>query len=99
MLWHPYGPLTGPTPREVIGADGVCLALREAEGTKRRVIDAMSSWWYQIHGYRHPALDAAAHAQLESFAHVMFGGLTHAPAVELAERLVAISPNGLDHVF
>lgn len=99
LLWHPYGPLTGPTPREVIGADGVYLTLREADGTKRRVIDAMSSWWCQIHGYRHPALDAAAHAQLESFAHVMFGGLTHAPAVELAERLVAISPDGLDHVF
>ena len=59
----------------------------------------MSSWWAAIHGYRHPVLDAAVTAQLGDMAHVMFGGLTHRPAIELAELLVAITPAGLDHVF
>jgi adenosylmethionine-8-amino-7-oxononanoate aminotransferase len=59
----------------------------------------MSSWWSAIHGYRHPALDAAIGAQLGEMAHVMFGGLTHEPAVRLAERLIAMTPDGLDHVF
>ena len=58
------------------------------------MIDAMSSWWSAIHGYRHPALDAALRRQADEFAHVMFGGLTHEPAVRLAERLVAITPPG-----
>ena len=79
----------------VSGASGVRLTL--ADG--REVIDGMSSWWCAIHGYRHPALDAAARAQLESFSHVMFGGLTHAPAVLLAERLVELTPAPLEHVF
>jgi adenosylmethionine-8-amino-7-oxononanoate aminotransferase len=96
LLWHPYTSMVEPTPtRLVTGADGVRLRL--ADG--REVVDGMSSWWAAIHGYRHPALDAAAHAQLDDFAHVMFGGLTHAPAVRLAERLVAVSPEGLDRVF
>src|SRR6185436_3610470 len=79
----------------VTGAAGVHLQL--ADG--RRVVDGMSSWWSAIHGYRHPALDAALRTQADQFAHVMFGGLTHAPAVRLAERLVSITPSGLDHVF
>ena len=95
-LWHPYTSMTAPTPtRLVTGADGVRLELAGGE----RVIDAMSSWWAAIHGYRHPALDAAARTQLDDFAHVMFGGLTHAPAVRLAERLVEVTPDGLEHVF
>jgi adenosylmethionine---8-amino-7-oxononanoate aminotransferase len=95
-VWHPYTSMTEPTPtRLVTGAEGVRLRL--ADG--RTVVDAMSSWWAAIHGYRHPALDAALHAQVDHFAHVMFGGLTHAPAVRLAERLVDITPAGLDHVF
>ena len=95
-LWHPYTSMTAPTPtRLVTGADGVRLELAGGE----RVIDGMSSWWAAIHGYRHPALDAAARTQLDGFAHVMFGGLTHAPAVRLAERLVEVTPDGLDHVF
>jgi adenosylmethionine---8-amino-7-oxononanoate aminotransferase len=79
----------------VVSAEGVRLRL--ADG--RELIDGMSSWWCAIHGYRHPALDAAVRDQLERMAHVMFGGLTHEPGVRLAERLVEITPAGLEHVF
>lgn len=95
-VWHPYAAMPGtvdPTP--VIGAEGARLHL--ADG--RRVVDGMSSWWAAIHGYRHPVLDAAVSDQLDDMAHVMFGGLTHGPAVELAEALVEITPEGLEHVF
>jgi adenosylmethionine-8-amino-7-oxononanoate aminotransferase len=78
-----------------VAAEGVRLQL--ADG--RELIDGMSSWWCAIHGYRHPALDAAAQEQLGRMAHVMFGGLTHEPAVRLAERLIEIAPDGLDRVF
>ena len=95
-LWHPYTSMTHPTPaRLVVGADGTRLRL--ADG--REVVDAMSSWWAAIHGYRHPVLDAALREQAGRFSHVMFGGLTHEPAVRLAERLVALAPDGLRHVF
>jgi adenosylmethionine-8-amino-7-oxononanoate aminotransferase len=79
----------------VLSAQGVRLKL--ADG--RELIDGMSSWWCAIHGYRHPALDAAVQKQLGRMAHVMFGGLTHEPAVLLAERLVEIAPDGLEQVF
>ena len=95
-MWHPYGalpPALAPLP--VASADGVRLKL--ADG--RELVDGMSSWWCAIHGYRHPALDAAVRSQLESMAHVMFGGLTHEPAVLLAERLTRIAPDGLERVF
>jgi len=95
-VWHPYGalpPALAPLP--VASADGVRLKL--ADG--RELVDGMSSWWCAIHGYRHPALDAAVRSQLESMAHVMFGGLTHEPAVLLAERLTRIAPDGLERVF
>ena len=95
-LWHPYTSMTAPTPvRLVTGASGCELEL--ADGS--RVVDGMSSWWAAIHGYRHPVLDAALAAQAGELAHVMFGGLTHGPAVRLASRLVEITPDGLDHVF
>ncbi len=95
-VWHPYTSATVPTPtRTVTSARGVRLRL--ADG--REVIDAMSSWWCAIHGYAHPVLDAAVRRQLTDMAHVMFGGLTHSPAVELARRLVELSPPGLEHVF
>jgi adenosylmethionine---8-amino-7-oxononanoate aminotransferase len=71
--------------------------LRLADG--RELIDGMSSWWCAIHGYRHPLLDEALRRQLDRMAHVMFGGLTHEPAIRLAERLVEIAPEGLEHVF
>lgn len=99
LLWHPYGPLHGPAPLEVTGAHGCRLQLRDATGREHDVLDAMASWWCQIHGYRHEVLDAAAHAQIDTFSHVMFGGLTHEPAVALAERLVDLAPEGLAHVF
>ncbi len=95
-VWHPYGPMPARVaPLPVLGAAGVRLTL--ADG--REPIDAMASWWCAIHGYRHPALDAAVQAQLGHMAHVMFGGLTHEGAIELAARLVAITPAGLEHVF
>ncbi|HSE09436.1 MAG TPA: adenosylmethionine--8-amino-7-oxononanoate transaminase [Nocardioidaceae bacterium] len=96
LVWHPYSSLTSPGRLRVVDhAEGVRLHL--ADGTT--AIDAMSSWWCMIHGYRHPVLDAALHAQVDRMSHVMFGGLTHAPAVELAERLVGITPAPLQHVF
>jgi adenosylmethionine-8-amino-7-oxononanoate aminotransferase len=82
-------------PLPVVAAEGVRLRL--ADG--RELVDGMSSWWAAVHGYRHPVLDAAVRAQLGAMSHVMFGGLTHAPAVELARLLVALSPSGLEHVF
>ncbi|MCS3879526.1 adenosylmethionine--8-amino-7-oxononanoate transaminase [Gordonia amarae] len=95
-IWHPYGAMPAPSePIVVDGAQGVRLQL--ADG--RTVVDGMSSWWAAIHGYRHPVLDAAVTAQLGSMAHVMFGGLTHRPAAELARRLVDLTPAGLERVF
>ncbi|WP_437772686.1 adenosylmethionine--8-amino-7-oxononanoate transaminase [Arthrobacter sp. KNU40] len=96
-LWHPYAPASGTLPLwEVEDADGVTLRLRDETGQRHEVLDAMSSWWAVIHGYRNPVLDAAAKRQLDTFSHVMFGGLTHEPAVELAERLVAMAPSSAD---
>ena len=95
-VWHPYAPMPASLPPVVVdGASGTRLRL--ADG--REVVDGMSSWWAAIHGYRHPTLDEAITRQLRSTAHVMFGGLTHAPAVELAELLVELAPAGLEHVF
>ncbi|CAN5484442.1 adenosylmethionine--8-amino-7-oxononanoate transaminase [soil metagenome] len=93
-VWHPYTSLTDPTPvRLVTGAHGNRLTLDD----DTELIDAMSSWWAAIHGYGQPALDEAVRSV--DFAHVMFGGLTNAPAIRLAERLVSIAPTGLDRVF
>ena len=95
-VWHPYGPMPGTVdPLVVESARGTTLRL--ADG--RELVDGMSSWWAAIHGYRHPVLDAAAHAQIDKFSHVMFGGLTHEPAVTLAAKLVEITPQPLQHVF
>ena len=95
-VWHPYSTLIDPPPVfPVVEAQG--CRLRLADG--RELIDGMASWWSAIHGYRHPLLDAAVRAQLDRMAHVMFGGLTHEGAVELARTLVEITPAGLEHVF
>jgi adenosylmethionine---8-amino-7-oxononanoate aminotransferase len=95
-VWHPYGPMPGTVaPLLITGAEGV--RLRRADGSE--LVDGMSSWWAAIHGYRHPVLDAAAHEQLGRMSHVMFGGLTHEPAIRLAARLVELTPEPLRHVF
>jgi adenosylmethionine-8-amino-7-oxononanoate aminotransferase len=96
LVWHPYAAMPAAArPLAVRCASGVRLQLTDG----RELVDGMSSWWCAIHGYRHPALDAAARSQLERMSHVMFGGLTHAPAVELARALVALTPAPLEHVF
>ena len=82
-------------PLPVVSAKGVRLEL--ADG--RELIDGMASWWCAIHGYRHPVLDSAVTEQLGRMSHVMFGGLTHAPGVERAERLLELAPEGLEAVF
>ncbi|MCT9868635.1 adenosylmethionine--8-amino-7-oxononanoate transaminase [Paenarthrobacter aurescens] len=92
-LWHPYAPASPTLPLwEVEAADGVALRLCDEQGRTHEVLDAMSSWWAVIHGYRNPVMDDAIQRQLTSFSHVMFGGLTHQPAVELAEGLLAMAP-------
>jgi adenosylmethionine---8-amino-7-oxononanoate aminotransferase len=95
-VWHPYAPMPGTHPPLVV-ASAAGVRLRLAVGGE--LIDGMSSWWAAIHGYAHPVLDAAAREQLGRMSHVMFGGLTHEPAVLLCDRLAALSPDGLEHVF
>ncbi|MEO5874010.1 MAG: adenosylmethionine--8-amino-7-oxononanoate transaminase [Streptosporangiaceae bacterium] len=95
-VWHPYAPMPSTLPPHIVtSASGVRLTL--ADG--RELVDGMSSWWAAIHGYNHPVLNAAVTDQLGRMAHVMFGGLTHAPAVELARTLVEITPEPLTKVF
>ncbi|TXS51597.1 adenosylmethionine--8-amino-7-oxononanoate transaminase [Streptomyces sp. t39] len=99
-VWHPYGPMPGRTdPLVVRSASGVRLRLAEETEGRSELIDGMSSWWSAVHGYNHPVLNEAATAQLGRMSHVMFGGLTHEPAVRLAARLVEITPEPLRHVF
>lgn len=93
-VWHPYAPVPQEAPVHVVsGADGVRLTL--ADG--RELVDGMSSWWAAIHGYNHPRLNRALTDQLGDMAHVMFGGLTHEPAVRLAHTLATMT--GLPKVF
>ena len=96
LVWHPYSSMVAPAPVfPVVSAHGVRLRL--ADG--RELIDGMASWWCAIHGYNHPALNEAVSAQIQDMAHVMFGGLTHEPAVRLAQKLVDITPEALQTVF
>jgi len=95
-IWHPYASATDAAEVvPVTGAAGVHLQL--ADG--KRLLDGMSSWWCAIHGYNHPALNRAVRDQLGQMSHVMFGGLTHPPAVKLAQLLTRLTPPGLNRVF
>lgn len=95
-IWHPYSSMINPPAAyPVISAEGVRLTL--ADGTQ--LIDGMASWWSVIHGYSNPTLNAAAHAQIDKVSHVMFGGLTHEPAVELCRQLVEMTAEPLQKVF
>ena len=95
-VWHPYSAIDSGLPIfPVESAQGVRLKLSDG----RKLIDGMSSWWCAIHGYNHPVLNKAITDQLASMAHIMFGGLTHQPAVELTNKLVAITPEPLQSVF
>jgi len=95
-IWHPYSAMhSGQPVYRVESAHGVRLRLDDG----RELIDGMSSWWCVIHGYNHPVMNAALQAQIQRVSHVMFGGLTHTPAIELTERLLPIVPAGLQSVF
>ncbi|OIO66667.1 MAG: adenosylmethionine--8-amino-7-oxononanoate transaminase [Zetaproteobacteria bacterium CG_4_9_14_3_um_filter_49_83] len=95
-VWHPYASMQQPLQvYPVVAANGVMLEFEDG----RRVIDGMASWWCAIHGYAVPELNAAIEAQLKNMAHVMFGGLTHKPAAELAALLLQIAPENMAHVF
>ncbi len=95
-LWHPYTNVADPGPMHLIDrAEGVYLHLEDGA----KMIDAMSSWWCAIHGHKHPKITSAMQQQLEKMPHVMFGGLTHQPAIDLGRRMVAMLPQGLDRIF
>ncbi len=96
VLWHPYTQeKTAPPPVALVGGSGVWLYAEDG----RKILDGISSWWVNIHGHAHPFLNEALTRQAQELEHAMFAGFTHRPAVELAERLVALLPAGLSRVF
>src|SRR5208282_2405600 len=95
-LWHPYTQMLGaPDPLPITRGEGVYLYTDDG----RKILDGISSWWVNIHGHSHPKLNAALAAQARELEHVVFAGCTHRPAVELAERLLALLPAGMSRVF
>lgn len=95
-IWHPYTSMLSPLPvYPVVAASGCELELEDG----RRLVDGTASWWSAVHGYNHPALNAAVTTQLGKMAHVMFGGITHEPAVRLCQQILAMVPSNLTKVF
>ncbi|MBP3475269.1 MAG: adenosylmethionine--8-amino-7-oxononanoate transaminase [Lachnospiraceae bacterium] len=95
MIWYPYEQMkTMKTPYKIIDAQGVWLETEDG-----KMIDSVSSWWSVIHGYKHPVLNEAIKSQVENFAHVMLGGLTHEPVRKLSEKLQSFLPGDLDYCF
>jgi len=95
-VWHPYTSMSSPLPSYLVkSANGVHINLASGES----LIDGMSSWWSVLHGYNHPKLNSALLEQSTKMSHVMFGGLTHPSAITLCEKLIALTPQGLDKVF
>ncbi|MDP7592321.1 MAG: adenosylmethionine--8-amino-7-oxononanoate transaminase [Litorilituus sp.] len=95
-IWHPYTSMSNPLPSYLVeSAEGVYIKLASGE----KLIDGMSSWWSVLHGYNHPKLNAALLEQSQKMSHVMFGGLTHQSAIDLCEKLINLTPSGLDKVF
>ena len=95
-VWHPYTSMVNPLPSYLVeSAHGVYINLASGE----KLVDGMSSWWSVLHGYNHPELNKALVTQSEKFSHVMFGGLTHEPAIELCKSLIELTPSGLNKVF
>lgn len=95
-IWHPYTSMSSPLPSYLVeSANGVHINLASGDS----LIDGMSSWWSVLHGYNHPKLNAALVEQASKMSHVMFGGLTHPSAIKLCEKLIELTPQGLDKVF
>ena len=95
-IWHPYSSMSNPAPMQLVeSAEGVYITLTNG----KKLIDGMASWWSVIHGYNNPKLNQALVEQSQKMAHVMFGGLTHKPAIQLCKNLIEITPKGLDKVF